>query len=65
MSAVMVRELQSASPLHRDHHETLEPSDFGARGLWLRAEPSNDADQAKALADRIAMSFGKASDVTS
>lgn len=31
----------------------LTPADFGAAGLWLRAEPDHDAAQAEALAARI------------
>lgn len=31
----------------------LSPADFGAAGLWLRAEPDHDAAQAQALAARI------------
>ena len=61
----MIRELETASPNQDAAYETLEPSDFGASGLWLRTEPSDDADQAMALAQQIAMSLNDTSQARS
>ena len=61
----MMRELETASLKEGAAYETLEPSDFGASGLWLRTEPSDNADQAMALAQRIAMSLNDTSQARS
>ncbi|MEM6856385.1 MAG: hypothetical protein AAF559_00815 [Pseudomonadota bacterium] len=53
----MVCELETETGINPVGHETLEPVDFGASALWLRAEPADDADQAKALAGRIVQSL--------
>lgn len=65
LGAQMVRELETATDSNRLEHETLEPADFGASGLWLRAEPADDAEQAKALAARIARSLGYSDEAAS
>ncbi|MEO0698723.1 MAG: hypothetical protein AAFY81_03285 [Pseudomonadota bacterium] len=59
LGAQLVHELGGATTTHGPEHEALEPSDFGASGLWLRAEPSDDVDQAKALAERIVQSVNQ------
>lgn len=61
----MVRELETESSEDHAAYNTFEPSDFDASGLWLRAEPADDADQAKALAVRIVQSLNQAGEPSS
>ncbi|MFC3099598.1 hypothetical protein [Altererythrobacter lauratis] len=57
LGAGMVTALAEAElPAHGLH--TLTPADFGAAGLWLRAEPDHDAAQAEALAVRVVQDLG-------
>ncbi len=47
-------QLQEAEPLANPAHAIIEQSEVGGAGLWLRAEPDDNADQVAALADIIA-----------
>lgn len=51
LSAAMVSGLQAAAPA--DNLTAIQQSDVGGSGLWLRAEPDDDADQAEALASIV------------
>ena len=47
LCAAMVAGLQAAAPA--DHLVAIQQGDVGGSGLWLRAEPDDDAAQAEAL----------------
>ena len=55
LSAAMVAGLQAATP--PAGMAVIAQSDIGGAGLWLRAEPDEDAAQAKALGNAIAMAL--------
>ncbi len=55
LSAEMIRQLQELSPPVRDEITVIGQDMIGGSGLWLRAEPDEDADQADALAAVIAL----------
>lgn len=48
IGAAMFRDLETANPA--DHLSEIPQSDLGGPGLWLRAEPDEDASQAETLA---------------
>ncbi|WP_240623823.1 hypothetical protein [Tsuneonella suprasediminis] len=48
IGATMFRDLETANPA--DHLIEIPQSDLGGPGLWLRAEPDEDASQAESLA---------------
>lgn len=50
MSAAMLRALEVAEPALAPGQSTIAQAELGGAGLWLRAEPSEDATQAAALA---------------
>ncbi|MHA7818480.1 MAG: alpha/beta hydrolase family protein [Erythrobacter sp.] len=54
LGAEMVRELETASPPQTDALATIAQKDIGGGGLWLRAEPDDDPEQAIGLASIIA-----------
>ncbi|MEE4315786.1 MAG: hypothetical protein V2I74_02275 [Erythrobacter sp.] len=54
LGAALIRELECAEPLQADGHSEIAQSVLGGPGLWLRAEPDEDAAQADALAAIIA-----------
>lgn len=51
LCATMVAGLQAAAPT--DSLTTIQQSDVGGSGLWLRAEPDDDVNQAEALASIV------------
>jgi len=57
-----LRELESASPTPNVSQSTIDQAQLGGSGLWLRAEPDEDAGQAAALAKLIADTVGLAQD---
>lgn len=54
LGARMVRALEEAASAETAKQSTIEASDLGGPGLWLRAEPAHDAAQAERLAQIIA-----------
>jgi hypothetical protein len=54
LGAQMVRELETAEPTGGAALANIAQADLGGAGLWLRAEPDHDPEQAEALAARIA-----------
>lgn len=54
LGAQMVRELETAEPSGGVALANIAQSDLGGAGLWLRAEPDHSAEQADALAQRVA-----------
>lgn len=59
ISAEMFREIESAQADQSDTHNLIEQSHVGGAGLWLRAEPDEDADQADTLATTIIEDLAK------
>lgn len=55
----MMRAVNAAEPVMNARTNVIEQSDIGGAGLWLRAEPSHDPDQAHALARIIADALGE------
>lgn len=55
LSAAMAEGLQAALPVARPGMSVIEQEMLGGGGLWLRAEPDEDAGQADALAAVIAV----------
>ncbi|QDH34751.1 hypothetical protein [Porphyrobacter sp. YT40] len=55
IGAEMFRALENAEPVLHDAQRTIEQSALGGPGLWLRAEPDEDAAQA----DRLAVIIGE------
>ena len=53
-SPAMFRELTETSIAQSEHYKPIEQKMLGGRGLWLRAEPDEDVEQAEALALLIA-----------
>lgn len=62
LGPVMVRELESAAPASGPSPVDIDQAQLGGPGLWLRAEPGEDADQAQALARIIADKGGAGED---
>ncbi len=60
LSAELFAVLENAAPQLNDGQAEIAQSDVGGAGLWLRAEPDEDAAQADALAALIASSLGAA-----
>lgn len=56
IGAEMLRELETAEPTAGKQHAAIAQKDLGGPGLWLRAEPDDDAAQAEALAAIVASS---------
>ena len=50
IGAAMLRALELAEPALAPGHSAIAQTELGGAGLWLRAEPSEDAAQAAALA---------------
>lgn len=50
LSAAMIRDLAEAEPPAAPERRIIEQAELGGPPLWLRAEPSEDAGQAEALA---------------
>lgn len=59
ISAMLFRELEQAFPAISDTLAPIDQSLVGGAGLWLRAEPGEDADQASALATAILEDLAK------
>ena len=57
LGAQMVRDLENAEPGGGVALANIAQADVGGAGLWLRAEPDHDPDQAAALAARVAASL--------
>jgi len=55
LSGEMLRQLDDAQPVSRGNLALLDQDTVGGSGLWLRAEPSEDAAQADAIAAVIAV----------
>jgi hypothetical protein len=55
LGAELFRELEAAEPTSETRLADVALADVGGPGLWLRAEPDEDADQADALAAIIAI----------
>ena len=55
LSARMIAELEQAEAPADPRLRVIDQATLGGSPLWLRAEPSEDADQADALAAIIAM----------
>ena len=60
LRAELFAALENAAPQLSDGQVEIAQSDVGGAGLWLRAEPDEDAAQADALAALIASSLGVA-----
>ncbi len=58
IGAAMIRALESAEPVLGPDQAEIAQSLVGGPGLWLRAEPGEDAGQAERLAALIAESIG-------
>ena len=58
LGAEMVRAIESAEPSLAPGQSDIAQSQIGGPGLWLRAEPGEDAGQAQTLAALIADSIG-------
>ena len=57
LGAAMIRELETAEPTLGRGQSDIAQSMVGGPGLWLRAEPDEDAGQADCLAGMIAESI--------
>ncbi|MEO0418060.1 MAG: hypothetical protein AAF249_04300 [Pseudomonadota bacterium] len=53
LGAEMVLELEAASPVQSSSKAVVDQAELDGAGLWLRAEPSEDANQTAALAKII------------
>jgi hypothetical protein len=58
IGAAMLRALENAEPAPGPAQAEIAQSGLGGPGLWLRAEPDEDAGQAERLAAMIAESAG-------
>lgn len=56
IGAAMIRALEAAEPVLAPGQQAIAQTDLGGPGLWLRAEPDEDAGQADRLAAIIAQS---------
>lgn len=54
IGAAMLRELETAEPAQSDLQNIIAQKELGGAGLWLRAEPGEDANAAHALAAILA-----------
>ncbi len=54
LGAQLVRELEQADEVSLGSLTEITQSELGGRGLWLRAEPDEDPEQAAALATLVA-----------
>jgi hypothetical protein len=59
IGAAMFRALETAEPALAPGQTEIAQTTIGGPGLWLRAEPDEDAGQADRLAALIAQSLGK------
>ncbi|MBI1401803.1 MAG: hypothetical protein GC147_01135 [Porphyrobacter sp.] len=57
LGAAMIRELETAEPVAVEAQPEIPQSALGGPGLWLRAEPDEDAAQAERLAAILAESL--------
>lgn len=57
LGPALIRELEAAEPSQAGVHVTIEQGDIGGAGLWLRAEPGHDPEQAAMLAHAIVGGF--------
>jgi len=57
LGAAMIRALETAEPALAEGQSEIAQAMLGGAGLWLRAEPDEDAGQADALAAIIAEHF--------
>lgn len=55
LGAAMIRDFPSCVPPVSPHVATIEQDEVGGSGLWLRAEPDDDTNQADKLAALVAM----------
>lgn len=60
LGANMFAALEDAIPHPSERQTDIEQSDLGGTGLWLRAEPDEDPEQADALAGIIAIALDSA-----
>lgn len=60
IGAEMIGQLESAETEASDGQRVITQSEIGGAGLWLRAEPAEDAEQADKLAALIASDLGSA-----
>ncbi len=58
IGAAMFRELETAEPALAPGQSDIAQTQVGGPGLWLRAEPDEDAGQAERLATIIAQGLG-------
>lgn len=58
IGAAMLRALEGAELAASDRQRDIAPSELGGAGLWLRAEPDEDAAQSRVLAAIIAAEAG-------
>jgi hypothetical protein len=58
IGAAMFRELETAEPALSAQQTSIAAPELGGPGLWLRAEPDDDAGQADRLAALIAQGIG-------
>ena len=61
IGAEMYRELEEARAVPSEHAR-IDASDLGGAGLWLRAEPDEDAEQSDALARLVAQAVASGKD---
>jgi hypothetical protein len=54
LGAALIRELEAAEPVASGSHEEIDQSSLDGAGLWLRAEPGENAAQSEAIAAIIA-----------
>lgn len=60
LGAEMFAQLEAAKPPEESSLAEIAQSDIGGAGLWLRAEPDEDAEQADALAAIVAIGLADA-----
>lgn len=60
LGAALIRALAEAEPVLAEGQRDIAQSEIGGPGLWLRAEPGEDAGQADALAAIIAQGHEEA-----
>ncbi len=59
LGPAMISELETAEPALAPGHSDIPQTALGGPGLWLRAEPDEDAGQAESLAVLIAQSLAE------
>ena len=58
LGSAMVRELEEAAPVISPGYSVIEQSEIRGSGLWLRAEPGEDEEQARKLSAIILRDLG-------